>query len=107
MATASATQERAAELNILSRKQRSLWGDAVYRLFRNKAAVAGLITGSFIIETFFSVPGIGREYVRSILALDYPVIMATTLLYAFFIVVANLSVDLVYGMLDPRIKVAK
>jgi len=70
-------------------------------------AAAGLITGSFIIETFFSVPGIGREYVRSILALDYPVIMATTLLYALFIVVANLSVDLVYGMLDPRIKVAK
>ena len=70
-------------------------------------ATAGLITGSFIIETFFSVPGIGREYVLSITALDYPVIMATTLLYAFFIVVANLSVDLVYGMLDPRIKVAK
>jgi oligopeptide transport system permease protein len=70
-------------------------------------AAAGLITGSFIIETFFSIPGMGREYVRSILALDYPVIMGTTLLYAFFIVVANLSVDLVYGMLDPRIKVAK
>lgn len=70
-------------------------------------AAAALITGSFIIETFFSVPGIGREYVSSILALDYPVIMATTLLYAFFIIVANLSVDLVYGMLDPRIKVAK
>jgi oligopeptide transport system permease protein len=70
-------------------------------------AAAGLITGSFIIETFFSVPGIGREYVQSITALDYPVIMATTLLYAFFIIIANLSVDLVYGMLDPRIKVAK
>ena len=70
-------------------------------------AAAGLITGSFIIETFFSVPGMGREYVRSILALDYPVIMGTTLLYAFFIILANLSVDLVYGMLDPRIKVAK
>ena len=70
-------------------------------------AAAGLITGSFIIETLFSVPGIGREYIRSILALDYPIIMATTLLYAFFIVVANLSVDLVYGMLDPRIKVGK
>jgi oligopeptide transport system permease protein len=70
-------------------------------------AAAGLITGSFIIETFFSVPGMGREYVRSILALDYPVIMGTTLLYAFFIIFANLSVDLVYGMLDPRIKVSK
>jgi oligopeptide transport system permease protein len=49
----------------------------------------------------------GREYIRSILALDYPIIMATTLLYAFFIVVANLTVDLVYGVLDPRIKVGK
>lgn len=68
-------------------------------------AAAGLITGSFIIETIFSVPGIGREYIRAIVANDYPLIMATTLLYAFFIVVANLSVDLVYGMLDPRIKV--
>jgi oligopeptide transport system permease protein len=68
---------------------------------------AGLITGSFIIETIFSVPGIGREYIRSILSLDYPVIMATTMLYAFFIVVANLSVDLVYGVLDPRIKVGR
>jgi oligopeptide transport system permease protein len=43
MATASTTQERAAELNVLARKQRSLWGDALYRLMRNKAAVAGLI----------------------------------------------------------------
>jgi len=69
-------------------------------------AAAGLITGSFIIESLFSIPGIGREYIRAIVANDYPLIMATTLLYAFFIVVANLSVDLVYGMLDPRIKVA-
>ena len=69
-------------------------------------AAAGLITGSFIVESMFSVPGIGREYIRAIVANDYPLIMATTLLYAFFIVVANLSVDLVYGMLDPRIKVA-
>ena len=70
-------------------------------------AAAGLITGSFIIESIFSIPGIGREYIRSILGLDYPVIMATTLLYAFFIAIANLSVDLVYGVLDPRIKVGR
>lgn len=70
-------------------------------------ATAGLITGSFIIESIFSVPGIGREYIRAIVANDYPLIMATTLLYAFFIVLANLSVDLVYGVLDPRIKVGK
>jgi oligopeptide transport system permease protein len=50
VATASTTQDRAAELNVLARKQRSLWGDAVYRLFRNKAAVGGLIV---IIAAFF------------------------------------------------------
>jgi ABC-type dipeptide/oligopeptide/nickel transport system permease component len=70
-------------------------------------AVAGLITGSIIIEGIFSVPGMGREFLRSILARDYPMIMGVYLLYAFMIAVANLSVDLVYGMLDPRIKVAK
>lgn len=54
MATASTTQERAAELNVLTRKQRSLWGDAFYRLFRNKAAVGGLIViaGAFLVAIF-------------------------------------------------------
>jgi len=70
-------------------------------------ATAGLITGSFIIETIFSVPGIGREFIKSIVQRDYPVIMGVYLLYAFLIAVANLTVDLVYGMLDPRIKVAR
>jgi oligopeptide transport system permease protein len=68
-------------------------------------ATAALITGSFIIETLFNVPGIGRLYIISITARDYPVIMATTLLYAFLIMIANLTVDIIYGTLDPRIKV--
>ena len=57
MATASTTQERAAELNVLARKQRSLWGDAVYRLFRNKAAVGGLIViiAAFLVAAFSGV----------------------------------------------------
>lgn len=70
-------------------------------------ATAGLITGSFIIETLFNVPGIGREFVTSITRRDYPVIMGVNLLYASLIVIANLTVDLMYGALDPRIKVAK
>jgi ABC-type dipeptide/oligopeptide/nickel transport system permease component len=69
-------------------------------------ATAGLITGSFIIESLFNVPGMGRLYIISITQRDYPTIMATTLLYAFLIMIANLTVDLVYGVLDPRIKVA-
>jgi oligopeptide transport system permease protein len=57
VATASTTQERSAELNVLVRKQRSLWGDAVYRLFRNKAAVAGLfvIVSAFLVAIFAPV----------------------------------------------------
>ncbi len=65
---------------------------------------AGLLTGSFIIEYFFAIPGIGRAYVQAILGRDYPMIMATTLLYAFVIIVANLLVDLLYAVVDPRIR---
>lgn len=68
---------------------------------------AGLLVGSFFIEFMFSIPGSGREYIRAINSRDYPVIMGTTLLFAFFIVVANLVVDITYGILDPRIKVGK
>lgn len=67
-------------------------------------ATAGLIAGSFFIENLFSIPGIGRLYVQSVNARDYPVIMGTTMLYAVIIVIANLLVDLTYGVLDPRIK---
>ena len=70
-------------------------------------ATAGLITGSFIIESLFNVPGMGRLYVISILQRDYPVIMGTTLLYAFLIMVANLTVDIMYGILDPRTREAR
>jgi oligopeptide transport system permease protein len=68
-------------------------------------ALAALVTGSFIIETMFSFPGSGGEYVRAIRNRDYSMIMATTLVYALLVAVANLTVDLVYGFLDPRIKV--
>lgn len=68
-------------------------------------ALAGLVTGSFIIETMFSFPGMGREYVRSIGNRDYSMIMGTTLLFALLVAMANLAVDLIYGFLDPRIKV--
>jgi len=65
---------------------------------------AFLVTGSFIIEYFFSIPGIGRAYVQAILGRDYPLIMATTLIYALVVALANLSVDLLYAVIDPRIK---
>ena len=67
-------------------------------------ALAGLITGSFIIETMFSFPGMGREYVRSIFNRDYSMIMGTTVVYALLVAIANLSVDFVYVLIDPRIR---
>jgi len=67
-------------------------------------AIADLVTGSFIIESIFGVPGLGREFVTSIARRDYSMIMGTTLFYALLIAIANLSVDLSYGVLDPRIR---
>jgi oligopeptide transport system permease protein len=67
-------------------------------------ALAALVTGSFIIETMFSFPGMGREYVRSIFNRDYSMIMGTTVVYALLVALANLSVDFVYVLIDPRIR---
>jgi oligopeptide transport system permease protein len=69
-------------------------------------ALAGLVTGAFIIETMFSFPGMGREYVTSIQNRDYSMIMGTTLLFAVLVAIANLSVDVVYVFLDPRIRLS-
>jgi oligopeptide transport system permease protein len=70
-------------------------------------ALAALVTGSFIIEQMFSFPGTGREFVQSISRRDYSMIMGTTLLYAVLVAVANLTVDIMYAFLDPRIKLGK
>ncbi|MDL1896194.1 ABC transporter permease [Anaerolineae bacterium CFX7] len=68
-------------------------------------ALAGLITGSFIIETMFAFPGWGRQFVTAIQQRDYSMILATTLIFALLIQIANMTVDLIYTFLDPRIKV--
>lgn len=67
-------------------------------------ALAGLITGSFIIETMFSFPGMGRAYVTAIGQRDYSMIMGTTLIYVILISIANLIVDFMYVIIDPRIR---
>ncbi|KPL91598.1 ABC transporter permease [Levilinea saccharolytica] len=67
-------------------------------------ALAGLVTGSFIIETMFGFPGMGRAYVTAISQRDYSMIMGTTLIYALLVALANLSVDITYVILDPRIR---
>ncbi|MGI8549235.1 MAG: ABC transporter permease [Dehalococcoidia bacterium] len=65
---------------------------------------ANLVTGSFIIEFLFSIPGIGRAFVTSVSSRDYGLIMGITLFYAFIIAMANLIVDVLYGVVDPRIR---
>jgi oligopeptide transport system permease protein len=64
-----------------------------------------LVTGSFVIEAVFSVPGISRYYVAAMLARDYTVVLGITVLLALLIIVANLIVDIVHAYLDPRVRV--
>src|SRR5690606_27772840 len=66
-------------------------------------AIAGVMTGSVVIETIFSLPGIGRSFAAAAIGRDYPVIMGITILYAGFIMLMNLLVDIAYHYLDPRV----
>ncbi|MBI5668624.1 MAG: ABC transporter permease [Chloroflexi bacterium] len=66
--------------------------------------LAALVTGTFVVETIFGIPGMGRYFVTSITGRDYPVIMGTILMYAFLLVIVNLLVDIAYMWLDPRIR---
>jgi ABC-type dipeptide/oligopeptide/nickel transport system permease component len=65
---------------------------------------AALLTGTFVTETIFGIPGMGRYFVTSVNNRDYPVIMGTILLYAAFLVMMNMFVDIAYAWLDPRIR---
>lgn len=65
---------------------------------------AGLITGSFIIERAFEIPGLGREFVRSVAIRDYGLIMGVTIFFTLIIALMNLVVDLLYAVVDPRIR---
>jgi oligopeptide transport system permease protein len=69
--------------------------------------LGAIITGSFIIENIFAIPGIGRYYVTAVTGRDYSVVMGLTILYAAIVVVGNLLVDLLYGILDPRTREAR
>ncbi len=69
--------------------------------------IATLLTGSFVIESLYSIPGIGAEFVTSITNRDYTMIMALTILYGSFIIVANIVTDIINAVIDPRIKLGK
>jgi ABC-type dipeptide/oligopeptide/nickel transport systems, permease components len=66
----------------------------------------GLMTGSLVVENIFAIPGIGEQFVKSILTNDYATIMSVTLLYSTMLVAVILIVDILYGIIDPRIRVA-
>jgi ABC-type dipeptide/oligopeptide/nickel transport system permease component len=65
---------------------------------------AAILTGTFVVEQIFGIPGMGKHFIQSVGNRDYPVIMGVTLLYAIALVIANLLVDITYAWLDPRIR---
>ncbi len=64
---------------------------------------AYILSGGFVVETVFSIPGLGRYFIQSILNRDYPIIMGTTIFLAAFVIIMNLLVDVLYKVIDPRI----
>lgn len=66
--------------------------------------IAVLLTGAFAVESIFSIPGLGKYFVESVQASDYPVIVGTTLFFGSFLVLCNLAVDIAHSLVDPRIK---
>ena len=68
-------------------------------------AIAAITTGGFVVELVFAIPGLGRFFVQAVQQLDYTVIMGTTVFYGAFLVFMVIAVDLVYGFVDPRVRV--
>src|SRR5690554_291798 len=67
-------------------------------------AVAAITTGGFVVELVFAIPGLGRYFVQAVQQLDYTVIMGTTVFYGAFLVFMVILVDLIYGWIDPRVR---
>jgi oligopeptide transport system permease protein len=65
--------------------------------------IAGIITGSFVVESTFQIPGLGKYFVQSVMNRDYPIIMATTVILSALVIIMNLVVDIAYKIVDPRI----
>lgn len=68
---------------------------------------AGIVTGGFVVEQTFQIPGLGKYFISSILNRDYPIIMATTVVLATLVIIMNLVVDIAYKFVDPRITLTK
>lgn len=68
---------------------------------------AAVLTGTFVIEKIYAIPGMGKFYVQSISDQDYTMVLGVSLFYGMFLVIANLVVDVLYGIIDPRIKIVQ
>lgn len=68
--------------------------------------IAGVLSGSFVVEIVFGIPGMGKHLVQSVTNRDYPLILGLTLVFSLMLVIANLIVDLLYTVVDPRIKLS-
>ncbi len=68
---------------------------------------ASLITGSYVVETIFQIPGLGTHFVTSVIDRDYPLVMGMTLVFGSVLILCNLVVDLTYGLIDPRIRLER
>ena len=67
-------------------------------------ATAFILTGSMVVETIFQIPGIGRYFVQGALNRDYTLVMGMTIVGAAFVIIANIIVDMIYGVLDPKVR---
>ena len=69
--------------------------------------VASVLTGTFVVESIFAIPGMGKYYVESVSNSDYSVILGMTVFYGMFLILCNLIVDVAYGLVDPRVRIGK
>lgn len=67
--------------------------------------IASVLTGTFVIESIYAIPGMGKYYVQSVQNLDYSLVLGMTVFYGVFLVLANMIVDILYGIIDPRIRI--
>jgi oligopeptide transport system permease protein len=67
---------------------------------------AGVLTGGFVVETVFNIPGLGRYFIQSISNRDYPLIMGTTIFFASLVIILSFAVDILYKLIDPRIQLS-
>ena len=67
-------------------------------------ALAGVLTGSVVVERIFNIPGVAEHFIASVQARDYPLVLGVVLLYSGLLLVLNLTVDLIHMALDPRLR---